>query len=64
MGGGSGSVRGVRVDVNEIEVFVKIKKKRFFFGGWGGPWGGGGRLGGVGVGWGVRVDVNEKLKFL
>ena len=34
-----------------IEVFVKIKKKNFFFGG-------GGRVGGV------RVDVNEELKFL
>ena len=39
------------------EVFVKIQKKN---------WGGGGRLGGGGgvqVG-GVRVDVNEELKFL
>ena len=33
-----------------IEVFVKIQKK------------GGGRVGGSG--WGVRVDVNEELKFL
>ena len=32
------------MDVNEIEVFVKIQKKFF--------WGG------------VRVDVNEELKFL
>ena len=39
---------GVRVDVNEIEVFVKIQKKN---------------LGG-GSGWGVREDVNEELKFL
>ena len=31
---------------------MKIKKK----------WGGGGRVGGSG--WGVRVDVNVKLKFL
>ena len=39
-----------------IEVFVKIKKKN------GGGSGGGG---GVGlVGGGVRVDVNEELKFL
>ena len=83
---------GVRVDVNEIEVFVKIQKKKFFFGG--GPWGGGGGVGvglggqsgcerrievfvkiqkkkilgggggGVGSGWGVRVDVDEELKFL
>ena len=35
-----------------IEVFVKIQKKNF--------WGGGGG----GVGGGVRVDVNEELKFL
>ena len=41
-----------------IEVFVKIQKKN-----WGGGCsGGGGRLGGVGGG--VRVDVNEELKFL
>ena len=25
---------------------------------------GGGRVGGSGSGWGVRVDVNEELKFL
>ena len=37
------------MDVNEIEVFVKIQKKKF----------GGGSGGGV-----VRVDVNEELKFL
>ena len=37
-----------------IEVFVKIQKKKI--------WGGG--SGGVGSGWGVRVDVNEELKFL
>ena len=56
-GGGVGG-RGVRVDVNEIEVFVKIQKKFFFFGG-------GGRVV-SGRGWvgGVRVDVNEELKFL
>ena len=35
-----------------IEVFVKIQKKNFL-GGWVG-----------GLGWGVRVDVNEELKFL
>ena len=34
------------------EVFVKIQKKKFFLGGWG--WVGGG---------GVRVDVNQELKF-
>ena len=37
---------------------MKIQKKNYFFWGGGGP-GGGGR-----VGWGVRVDVNEELKFL
>ena len=51
---------GVRVDVNEIEVFVKIQKKKFFLGGGVG----GGSVGGSGSGWGVRVDVNEELKFL
>ena len=56
VGGQSGCKR-------RIEVFVKIQKKKkffffFFF------WGGGGRWGGVGVGLGVRVDVNEELKFL
>ena len=40
-----------------IEVFVKIKKKKFLGGG-------GGSVGGSGSGWGVRVDVNEELKFL
>ena len=34
------------MDVNEIEVFVKIKKKKFFLGGRGGGWGGRGRVGG------------------
>ena len=47
---------GVRVDVNEIEVFVKIQKEIFFLGG-------GESVGGSGSGWGVRVDVNEELKF-
>ena len=40
---------------------MKIQKKNFFGGG-GGPVGGG--VGGSGSGWGVRVDVNEELKFL
>ena len=40
-----------------IEVFVKIQKKNFFF------LGGVGERG-VGGGGGVRVDVNEELKFL
>ena len=38
-----------------IEVFVKIKKKNL---------GGGGRGERSGWGGGVRVDVNEELKFL
>ena len=59
--GGVGLGGGVRVDVNEIEVFVKIQKKKF----WGGGRGWGGGVGSVGgSGWGVRVDVNEELKFL
>ena len=41
--GGVGLGWGVRVDVNEIEVFVKIQKKKF---GGGGRWGGRGRVGG------------------
>ena len=49
--------QNIRVDVNiEVKFFVKNSKKK---------WGGGGR--GEGSGWGgggVRVDVNEKLKFL
>ena len=45
------------MDVNEeLEVFVKIQKKKLG--------GGGGVMGGGGSGWGVRVDVNEELKFL
>ena len=48
--GGVGLGWGVRVDVNEIEVFVKIHKKIL--------------VGGSGSGWGVRVDVNKELKFL
>ena len=47
------------MDVNEIEVFVKIQKKIFFWGGGGGSVGGG-----SGSDWGVRVDVSEELKFL
>ena len=43
LGGQSGCER-------RTEVFVKIPKKKFFWGG--------------GVGGGVRVDVNEELKFL
>ena len=50
--GGVGLGGGVRVDVNEIEVFLKIQNNFF----WGGV--GGGSVGGSGSGWGVRVDVN------
>ena len=65
---GGGWVGGVGVGLGgqsgcerRIEVFVKIQKKKFFF--LGGVRGsvGGGRWG---VGVGVRVDVNEELKFL
>ena len=59
MGTGGGGVRGVGWGGQDgcerrIEVFVKIKKNLFFLAG-----GGSG-----GSGWGVRVDVNEELKFL
>ena len=45
--------------IEELKFLGKFKKKKkiFFLGG-----GGGGRVGGGGGG--VRVDVNEKLKFL
>ena len=42
--GGVGLGWGVRVDVNEIEVFVKIQKNKIGGGGKGGRWGGGGRV--------------------
>ena len=46
-----------------IEVFVKIQKRKNWGGG--GSGGGGGGVGGrLGDGGGVRVDVNEELKFL
>ena len=56
-GGGQGGCE------RRIEVFVKIQKKIFLRGGGGGGVGGvgGGGRGRVG---GVRVDVNEELKFL
>ena len=41
---------------------MKIQIKKFGGGGVGGV--GGGVGGGSGSGWGVRVDVNEELKFL
>ena len=52
MGGQGGCER-------RIEVFVKIQKKKIFF-----FFGGGGVGGVLGVRLGVRVDVNEELKFL
>ena len=66
-GGGGGGVRG-GVGLGgqggcerRIEVFVKIQKKTLGGGGGGGV----GRRGeGSGWGGGVRMDVNEELKFL
>ena len=56
-GGGGGGSGGGRVGrERRIEVFVKIQD--FFWGG------GGSGGGGVWLVWGVRVDVNEELKFL
>ena len=63
-GGGSGWGRGQDGCKRRIKVFVKIQKKIFFFGGVGGSVGGGGRGGSGWGGGGVRVDVNEELKFL
>ena len=59
-GGGGVGLGGQGGCERRIEVFVKIQKKNFLGGGGGG--GGGGSVGGSG--WGVRVDVNEELKFL
>ena len=66
LGGGVGGGVGVGLGgqsgcERRIEVFVKIPKKKLFFFFLGG---GGGSVGGGGVGGGVRVDVNEELKFL
>ena len=55
-GGGQGGCE------RRIEVFVKIQKKNCLGGGV--RLGGGGWVGMSGSGWGVRVDVNEELKFL
>ena len=52
-GEGSGWEGGQGGCKRRIEVFVKIKKKKKIGGGGGGV-----------SGWGVRVDVNEELKFL
>ena len=63
-GGGQGGCE------RRIEVFLKIQRKKCFFLGGGrgrdvvSGWGVGGG-GGRSAGWGgVRVDVNEELKFL
>ena len=50
LGGGQGGCE------SRIEVFLKIQNKKNWGGGRVGPWGG--------PGWGVRMDVNEELKFL
>ena len=55
--GGGGRGRGQGGCERRIEVFVKIQKK--ILGGGGRGVSGRGRVGG-----GVRVDVNEELKFL
>ena len=57
MGGQGGCER-------RIEVFVKFQNFFFFFFFLGGGGGGGGGSWGVRLGGGVRVDVNEELKFL
>ena len=62
VGGGSGWWGGLDGCERRIEVYVKIQKKKW--GGGGGVVLGGGGVGLVGGGGGVRVDVNEELKFL
>ena len=59
MRGGGGHERGQGGCERRIEVFVKIQKKNYFFGGGGSGVSWRGRVGG-----GVSVDVNEELKFL
>ena len=49
MGGSGVGLGGQSGCERRIEVFVKIQKKNW---------------GGRGSGWGVRVDVDEELKFL
>ena len=57
LGGGGGSGVGQGGCERRIEVFVKIQKIK----NWWGSRGGGGWSGWCG---GVRLDVNEELKFL
>ena len=59
-GVGGGRVGGQGGCERRIEVFVKIQKKKSL----GGGGRGGGRWDGGRVGLGVRVDVNNELKFL
>ena len=60
-GGQGGCEQRIAVFVNEESKFLgKFKKITFFLGGGGVEGGGGGRVGGGGV----RMDVNEELKFL
>ena len=61
LGGGVG-LGGQGGCERRIEVFVKIQKKNIFF--WGGGGGGGRGDRGRGPVGGVRVDVNDELKFL
>ena len=57
-GGGGVGLGGQGGCESRIEVFWKIQKKKKLGGG------GGGWVHGGGPGWGVRMDVNEELKFL
>ena len=58
MGGGQGAWE------RRIEAFVNIQKRNFFFAGGGGGGGGWVGVGGVTLGWGVRVDVHGEVKLL
>ena len=51
---------GVRVDVNEIEVFVKIQKKKNF----GGGGSVGGSMGGIRVGLGGQSGFERRIEVL
>ena len=65
MGGGEGSGlgRGQGGCDLRIKVFWENSQKKNLGGGGGSGWGGSG-WGGSGLWGGVRVDVNEELKFL